>query len=87
MHRMTSLASGSPMPGMRSGLNQANSVLVAAFRSAVIHQGLVALLILISLGIIWASAREWLPGFARRGHLEWALAKRSQAAILARSPR
>ena len=85
MHRMTSLASGSPMPGMRSGLNQANSVLVAAFRSALIHQGLVALLILISLGIIWASAREWQPGFARRGHLAWALARRSHAEPVGRS--
>jgi len=85
MHRLTSLASGSPMPGMRSGLNQANSVLVAAFRSALIHQGLVALLILISFGIIWASAREWLPGFARRGHLAWTLAKRSHAEPAGRS--
>jgi len=67
------------MPGMRSGLNQANSILVAAFRSALIHQGLVALLILVSLGIIWASAREWLPGFARRGHQAWAAARLGQA--------
>ncbi|HWF82546.1 MAG TPA: SCO family protein [Streptosporangiaceae bacterium] len=52
---------------MRSGLNVSNSILVTAFRSALIRQGLVALLILVSLAIIWASAREWLPGFARRG--------------------
>jgi cytochrome oxidase Cu insertion factor (SCO1/SenC/PrrC family) len=75
MHRMTILASGSPMPGMRSGLNQANSVLVAAFRSALIHQGLVALLILVSFAIIWASAREWLPAFAKRGYRAWASAR------------
>lgn len=73
------------MPGMRSGLNAANSTLVAAFRSALIHQGLVALLILASLGIIWASAREWLPGFAKRGHQAWATARRSQPEPTSRS--
>lgn len=68
---MTSIATVSPMPGMRSGIDVANSVLVAAFRSALIHQGLVALLILVTFLIIWASAREWLPG--------WASAKRNRA--------
>lgn len=85
MHLITSLASVSPMPGMRSGLNVANSTLVAAFRSALIHQGLVALLILASLGIIWASAREWLPGFAKRGHQAWATARRGQPEPTGRS--
>jgi cytochrome oxidase Cu insertion factor (SCO1/SenC/PrrC family) len=75
MHRLTVLASSGPMPGMRSGLDVSNSILVAAFRSALIHQGLVALLILASLAIIWASAREWLPAFARRGHRAWGRAQ------------
>ena len=75
MRHLTVLASGSPMPGMRSGLDVTNSILVAAFRSALIHQGLVALLILASLAIIWASAREWLPAFARRGHRAWGRAQ------------
>ena len=73
------MLASAPMPGMRSGLNVANPILVAAFRSALIHQGLVALLILVSLASIWAGAREWLPGSATRGHLAWASAKRSQA--------
>ncbi|HUJ06280.1 MAG TPA: SCO family protein [Streptosporangiaceae bacterium] len=51
------------MPGMHSGLNTANPVLVAAFRSALMHQGLVALLVLATLAIIWASLREWRPRF------------------------
>lgn len=85
MHLITSLASVSPMPGMRSGPNVANSILVAAFRSALIHQGLVALLILASLGIVWASAREWLPGFARHGHQAWATARRGQPEPAGRS--
>jgi cytochrome oxidase Cu insertion factor (SCO1/SenC/PrrC family) len=73
------------MPGMRSGINQANSVLVAAFRSALIHQGLIALLILFSLGVIWASVREFLPDFARRGHQAWAAARQGQPEPAGRS--
>ncbi len=48
------------MPGMNSGLNVTNPILVAAFRSALLHQGLIALLILAVLAIAWISAREWL---------------------------
>ena len=48
------------MPGMNSGLNVTNPILVAAFRSALLHQGLAALLLLAVLAIAWISAREWL---------------------------
>jgi cytochrome oxidase Cu insertion factor (SCO1/SenC/PrrC family) len=48
------------MPGMNSGLNVTNPILVAAFRSALLHQGLIALLVLAVLAIAWISAREWL---------------------------
>jgi cytochrome oxidase Cu insertion factor (SCO1/SenC/PrrC family) len=48
------------MPGMNSGLNVTNPILVAAFRSALLHQGLAALLVLAVLAIAWLSAREWL---------------------------
>ncbi len=48
------------MPGMNSGLNVTNPILVAAFRSALLHQGLIALLLLAVLAIAWISAREWL---------------------------
>lgn len=53
------------MPGMHSGVNVTNSVMVAAFRSALMHQGLVALLVLASLAIIWAGLREWRPALIR----------------------
>jgi cytochrome oxidase Cu insertion factor (SCO1/SenC/PrrC family) len=52
------------MPGMNSGLNIANPILVAAFRAALMHQGLIALLILATLAITWASIKEWLPRLA-----------------------
>jgi cytochrome oxidase Cu insertion factor (SCO1/SenC/PrrC family) len=52
------------MPGMNSGLNIANPILVAAFRTALVRQGLIALLILTTLAIAWASVREWLPYLA-----------------------
>jgi cytochrome oxidase Cu insertion factor (SCO1/SenC/PrrC family) len=50
---------------MNSGLNADNPVLVAAFRAALLHQGLIVLLIFAVLAIAWVSAREWLrPGKA-----------------------
>ena len=55
------------MPGMHSGLNVTNSVLVDAFRSALMHQGLVALLILASLAVFWTTFREWLPKLRAAG--------------------
>jgi cytochrome oxidase Cu insertion factor (SCO1/SenC/PrrC family) len=48
------------MPGMNSGLNDDNSTLVAAFRTALLHQGLYVLLIFAILAVAWVSAREWL---------------------------
>ena len=55
------------MPGMNSGLNDNNPLLVAAFRAALLHQGLIVLLIFAVLAIAWVSAREWLrPGKAAR---------------------
>jgi len=50
---------------MNNGLTVTNPVLVAAFRAALMHQGLIALLILATLAIAWASIREWLPHLAR----------------------
>ncbi len=47
------------MPGMNSGLNPADPTLVAAFRSALLHQGAIAIIILAFLGLLWATARTW----------------------------
>jgi cytochrome oxidase Cu insertion factor (SCO1/SenC/PrrC family) len=50
---------------MNSGLTDNNPVLIAAFRAALLHQGLIVLLIFAVLAIAWISAREWLrPGRA-----------------------
>ena len=47
------------MPGMNSGLNPADPTLVAAFRSALLHQGAIALLVIAFLWLVWATARAW----------------------------
>jgi cytochrome oxidase Cu insertion factor (SCO1/SenC/PrrC family) len=49
------------VPGMNSGLSPADPVLVAAFRSALLHQGAIALLIFAFLWLLWATARTWRP--------------------------
>ena len=49
---------------MNSGLSPADPTLVAAFRSALLHQGLIALLIIAFLGLLWATARVWRPATA-----------------------
>jgi len=53
------------MPGMRSGLNITNATVVAAFKAALLHQGLIILAILAVLALAWISAREWLQAAAR----------------------
>jgi cytochrome oxidase Cu insertion factor (SCO1/SenC/PrrC family) len=50
------------VPGMNSGLNPADPTLVAAFRSALLHQGAIALIIIAFLWLLWAAARTWRPG-------------------------
>jgi len=47
------------VPGMNTGLNPADPTLVAAFRSALLHQGVIALLILAFLWLAWATLRTW----------------------------
>jgi cytochrome oxidase Cu insertion factor (SCO1/SenC/PrrC family) len=44
---------------MNSGLNPADPTLVAAFRSALLHQGAIALAIVVFLLLLWATARAW----------------------------
>ena len=50
------------MSGMGSTLQLNNPTVVAAFRSALIHQGVIALLIFFLLAMIWVSVREWVAG-------------------------
>ena len=55
------------MPGMQSGLDLRNPLLVATFRSALLHQGLIVLLVFGVLALGWISVREWRPGVAGHG--------------------
>ena len=45
------------MPGMNSGLEANDAAVAAAFRAALIHQGILALLIFGLVGAVWAAAR------------------------------
>ena len=47
------------MPGMNSGLSPADPTVVAAFRSALLHQGLIALVVIVFVVLVWATARAW----------------------------
>jgi cytochrome oxidase Cu insertion factor (SCO1/SenC/PrrC family) len=49
------------MSGMNSGLSDNNAVLVAAFRAALLHQGIIVLAVLAFLALAWVSVREWIP--------------------------
>src|SRR5579872_7209769 len=44
---------------MNSGLNPGDPTLVAAFRSALLHQGAIALLMLVLVWLLWGTARAW----------------------------
>ncbi len=52
------------MPGMNSGLNVGDPTVVAAFKAALLHQGLIALLIFAILGLAWLTVRAWRPATA-----------------------
>jgi cytochrome oxidase Cu insertion factor (SCO1/SenC/PrrC family) len=48
------------MPGMNSGLNLNDPAVVEAFKTLLLHQGIIALLVFASLGLVWVSARAWI---------------------------
>ena len=65
------------MPGMNPGLDANDPVVVAAFRTALIHQGIVALLVFLLVSAVWAAARGRLApvpgaGNATRRAAMWA---------------
>ena len=49
------------MPGMNSGVNVNDPTVIAAFKSALFHQGIIALLIFAVLGFGWLTIRAWWP--------------------------
>jgi cytochrome oxidase Cu insertion factor (SCO1/SenC/PrrC family) len=55
------------MPGMNSGINLNDPIVVAAFKAALLHQGLIALLIFATLGMAWVTVRAWRPAAAQAG--------------------
>jgi cytochrome oxidase Cu insertion factor (SCO1/SenC/PrrC family) len=63
------------MPGMTNGLNINDPIVVAAFRTALLHQGIAALLIFAVLSIAWVAIRERRTATARA-------ARRARAATL-----
>jgi len=55
------------VPGMNSGLAPNDPTLEAAFRSALEHQGIIALAILLFLWLLWGASRNWLPATTGTG--------------------
>src|SRR5258708_12686909 len=55
------------MPGMNSGLNVGDPTVVAAFKAALLHQGLTALLFFATLWLAWVTVRAWRPATAQAG--------------------
>src|SRR5262245_2511641 len=55
------------MPGMNSGINVNDPVVIAAFRSALVHQGIIALLIFGLLGLAWIAVRARQPAADQGG--------------------
>ena len=47
------------MPGMNSGLDPSDPIVVAAFRAALLHQGIAALVVFGVLSLAWVVARDW----------------------------
>ena len=55
------------MPGMNSGVNVNDPTVIAAFKSALLHQGIIALLIFGVLGLAWLTVRAWWPAAPEGG--------------------
>ena len=53
------------MPGMNSGVNANDPIVIAAFKAALAHQGIIALLIFGLLGLAWIAVRARQPAAAQ----------------------
>ena len=53
------------MPGMNSGVNVNSPLVTAAFKSALLHQWIIAMVIFAVLGLAWLTLRAWLPAAAK----------------------
>ncbi len=45
------------MPGMNSGIKVSDPAVVSAFMTALLHQGLIAVLIFVTIGMVWVTVR------------------------------
>ena len=70
------------MSGMNSGINVNDPTVVAAFKAALLHQGIIALLIFALLGFAWITVRAWLPAAAAGGTPSPAVAEPSWRQVL-----
>src|SRR6266571_4211687 len=52
---------------MNSGLNAADPAIVAAFRSALLHQALIAAALFVLLWLAWRASRGWAQARPRSG--------------------
>src|SRR5260370_34820454 len=59
---------------MNPGLSNTNPTLVAAFRAALLHQGLIVVALLAVLAVLWLAVRAFGPAARQGGALPWALA-------------
>jgi len=62
------------MPGMNSGLDVDDPTIVSAFKLALLHQGIAAVLLFALLALAWVAVREFRPRSASAG-------QRAQAAL------
>ena len=76
---------GGLMSGMNSGINVNDPTVIAAFKTALLHQGIIALLIFALLGFAWITVRAWLPAAAcqRGGGRGHARGRRGRAGLAA----
>jgi len=56
---------------MNSGLSNTNTILVAAFRAALVHQGLIAAALLAVLALVWIAVREFSPAARETAATNW----------------
>ena len=55
------------MSGMNSGINVNDPTVVAAFKAALLHQGIIAAAIFVLLWLLWGASRGWVQARARVG--------------------
>ncbi len=63
---------------MNSGLSNTNPTLIAAFRAALMHQGLIAVALLAVLALAWVAVREFGPAARQAASAPWTMEPRAR---------